>query len=235
MNIQMEKRKTYKTSVIILTVTVLYILYHYQGSASFFLKYINRRPGFLNALTDAYYYQWIMAFFIMGIIPCLFIKIAFREELKNYGVAVKKPIILLFITILGIAVATPFAFFGAKNPGITSVYPLIRNLGDSPLLFLKSSLIYFLYYAGYEICFRGFLFMGIKDDVGEWKAVFISLAMTTLLHIDRPQEETLMALVAGFVFPVVVLRTGSLLPVILIHAYVGISLDYWIIINQGGF
>jgi len=235
MNDLPAKIRNYKASLIIFIATLMYVLYQYQGSATFFLRYINKKADFLSSLADAYYYQWIMAFFILGVIPALLIKLAFREKIKDYGVFAKRPIILLFITLIGVVLATPFVYFGAKNPRISSVYPLIRNLSDSKFLFLKSAVFYFLYYIGYEFCFRGFLFMGIKEYVGEWQSVFISLAMTTLLHIDRPQVETLMAVVAGFIFPIVVSRVGSIIPVILIHAYVGISLDYWIIFNHGGF
>jgi membrane protease YdiL (CAAX protease family) len=111
----------------------------------------------------------------------------------------------------------------------------VQNAARTPQLFVKSALFYFLYYVGYELCFRGFLFMGIKDDVGEFPAVLISLAMTVLLHVTQPQLETLLAVIAGFVFPLVVLRLKTIWPVVLIHAYVGISLNYWIIVRQGGF
>jgi len=229
------RKKTIKTALILCAVTLLYIVYCYEGSSRFFMLFLNRSGVWVTAQARSYYYQWSMAFFLLGIIPLLIIKIGFKERLKDYGIFLKKPIITLFIALSGIAVVTPFVYFGSKRPDLNSLYPLVQNAGRSPGLFLKSSVFYFLYYIGYEICFRGFLFMGIKDDIGDIQAVMVSLIATVLLHATQPQSETLMAVLAGIVFPLIVKKLGTLWPVIIIHAYTGISLDYWIIIGGGGF
>ncbi len=228
-------KKTVKTVVILLSITVLYTLYRYQGSSGFFLFQLSRSEVFAITQARSIYYQWVMAFVLLGCIPTLIVKVGFREPLRLYGISLPKPLSSFFITVLGIAIATPIVYFGAKRPEFSSMYPLAKNAGDAPLLFFKSSLFYFLYYTGYEFCFRGFLFMGIREDVGDAQALAVSLVATVLLHVTQPQSETVMAIVVGIAFPLVVRKLGTLWPVILIHAYAGISLDYWCIINRGGF
>jgi membrane protease YdiL (CAAX protease family) len=147
----------------------------------------------------------------------------------------KNPLTSLLVTIAGVAVVTPLVIYGARNPELAAIYPRIDNLSSSPLLFVRGSFFYFLYYVGYEICFRGFLFMGVRDDVGDVQALLVSLAVTVMLHLTQPQIETLMAVLAGFAFPIIVLRLRNVWPAVLIHAYVGISLNYWIIVYGGGF
>ena len=165
----------------------------------------------------------------------LIIKIVFRQKLTRYGLFGGKPLPAVLITLFGIGIITPLTYFGSKRADLASFYPLVLNAGDSPILFIKGSLFYMRYYIGYEFCFRGYLFMGIKEDVGEWQALGISLIATVLLHVDRPQEEMLMAIISGVAFPIVINRCRSLWPAVFSNAYAGISLDYWIIVRRGGF
>jgi hypothetical protein len=229
------EKKRLKTVLVLFIVTILYTIYRYQGSAYFFINLLDMPMRGNRELALPVYYQWIMAFFLLGIIPMLTVRFGFKERLSKYGFSLKKPLLALLITLLGIAIITPLVYFGARSPELSSVYPLAKSAGDSPVNFLESALFYLLYYVGYEFCFRGFLFMGIKDDIGEWRALGVSLLATVMLHVNKPQSETVMAILAGIAFPIIVSRFGSLLPVILIHAYTGISLDYWVIIQSGGF
>jgi membrane protease YdiL (CAAX protease family) len=231
----LKKEKTLKTVIILVSVAVLYMVYRYQGSAGFFKEHLDSVKFSNNPDALSQYCQWGMALFLLGILPALGVRFGFRERLRDYGLGIEKPLWTFGITLLGMAFVTPFAFFGAKNPQYADYYPLVKSAGASPILFVKSAFFYFLYYAGYEFFFRGFLFMGIKDDVGELQALAVSLAATVLLHVTQPQGEMILSILAGIVFPLIVLRLKSLLPVILIHAFMGISFDYWIIVHSGGF
>lgn len=211
------------------------MVYRYQGSVSFFLTHFSPRLSNRSATTVAVYYQWCMAFVLLGVVPAAIVKVGFKEKLSWYGVSVQRPLITIFITLVGVVVVTPLAYIGANDPVLSLIHPYVKSSGSSLGRFIESSVFYLLYYIGYEFCFRGFLFMGIKDDVGEWQAVGVSLIATVLLHVNRPQSEMVMAIIAGIAFPIVVSRLGSLFPVILVHAYTGIALDYWIIMRAGGF
>jgi len=232
---ELTKRESKKFTLISLIVVIVYTVYNFQGSSKFFLKHIYNSIHIFRAQAYSYYYQWGMAFILLGIIPMLIVRIGFKEKLEDYGVKIKRPLISLLIALLGVLFVTPFTYFGAKNNDFISVYPLVKNSFGSAKNFVIAEFFYFLYYIGYEFFFRGFLFMGIRKHIGDWEAMGVSLMATVLLHVDRPEGEMAMAILAGIIFPIIVRQMKTLWPVILIHAYTGISMDYWIIINSGGF
>jgi len=232
---ELAKRDTRKFLIISLIVTVIYTIYNFQGSAKYFRTHIYNSIHLLRVQAYSYYYQFSMAFVRLGIIPMLIVRFGFKERLEEYGIKIRKPLISLLIALLGILFVTPFTYFGAKNRDFISVYPFVKNSFGSIENFAIAEFFYFLYYIGYEFFFRGFLFMGIRKHIGDWEAMGVSLMATVLLHVDRPEGEMAMAILAGIVFPIIVKKMKTLWPVILIHAYTGISLDYWIILNSGGF
>ncbi len=233
--LSMKRGKSGRVFFILAAVTVLYILYHYEGSADFYLKYFNKSTSFLKAQAASVYYQRSLALFLLGIIPMIIIRVGFKERLIDYGFKLPEGLLSLFVILLGILIVTPLVYFGAKRPEFIEIYPAVENARSGVNGFIVSSVFYFFYYVGYEFCFRGFLLFGIRDAYGDVPAIAVSLALTTILHITQPQSETLMALVAGLIFPILVFRFRSIIPSLLIHAYVGIALDYWIIMGGGGF
>jgi len=232
---ELSKKETKKFTVISLVVVILYTIYNFQGSAKFFRGNIYNSIYILKVQAYSYYYHWFMSFFLLGIIPMLIIKYGFKENLEDYGIKIKKPLISLLIILLGILFVTPFTYFGAKNKDFISIYPLVKNSYGSVRNFLKAEFFYLLYYIGYEFFFRGFLFMGIRKHIGDWEAMGVSLVATVLLHVNKPEGEMIMAILAGIIFPIIVRKMKTIWPIVIIHAYTGISLDYWIILNSGGF
>jgi hypothetical protein len=224
-----------KSFVILVSVTVLYVLYRYEGSSLFYLANLNRSPLYMIAQARSVYFQRTMALLLLGIVPMIVVKVAFKEKLSEYGLSVRSPIVALLISLLGILVVSPLTFFGSRDPRLAAIYPQAQNAVESPFHFWQSSFFSLLYYVGYEFCFRGFLNMGIREDVGDWQALGVSLLASVLLHVTQPQIETLMSIIAGVVFPLLARRFRSVWPCVLIHAYTGISLDYWIIVSGGGF
>ena len=64
-----------------------------------------------------------------------------------------------------------------------------------------------------------------------WKALSVSLLATVLIHVTKPMTEMTLSILIGLIFPIIVNRLKSIWPVIIIHAYIGIAFDYWVIIN----
>ena len=232
---ELSRRMTLKSFLILASVTILYTLYRYEGSAGFYQRCLSRIEGALASQEAAIHYQRAMALLLLGVAPMLIVRFGFRERLKDYGLGLEKPALALLLAILGVVFMTPFTYFGGRSPDLGAFYPQMRNAGASPLLFLRSSISYLVYYVGYEFCFRGFLFMGTSEDVGDWQALGVSLAASVLLHVTQPQSEMFMAILAGMVFPLLAKKFNSIWPGVIIHAYTGISLDYWVIFHRGVF
>ncbi|HEB31965.1 MAG TPA: CPBP family intramembrane metalloprotease [Spirochaetes bacterium] len=233
--LELTKKKNLKTVIIILSTAGLFTLHRYLGSFDFFTLNVHRPSFFKDMLASSQYYRWSVAFVLYFIVPSLIIRIGFREKLRDYGLFIKKPLIALFVTLLGIAIVSPFLYSGSKAPEFIAMYPAAHNAGASGYLFFKSSLFYFFFYIGYEFLFRGYLFMGTKDDIGEWQAISVSTLATVILHMTTPVKEMAVSFLVGIVFPLIVKKFRSIWPVVFIHAYIGIAFDYWVIINSGGF
>jgi membrane protease YdiL (CAAX protease family) len=232
---ELTERKSLKTVFIILSTAGFFTLHRYLGSFEFFTAHFHQQSLIKDVQASSQYYRWSVAFILYFVLPALIIKIGFRENLRDYGLFIKKPLIALFITLLGIVVVSPFLYYGSKMPEFLSFYPAVHNAGASRYLFFKSSVFYFFFYIGYEFMFRGYLFLGTKDDIGYWQAVSLSTLATVILHVTTPVKEMAISFLLGIIFPIIVDRFKSVWPVILIHAYIGIAFDYWAIINSGGF
>ena len=208
---------------------------NYYPHFDFFTSNVHRPSLFKDMQASSQYYRWSVAFVLYFIVPLLIIRLGFREKLREYGLFIKRPLIALFVTLLGVAIVSPFLYSGSKVPSCIAMYPVVRNAGASGYLFFKSSLFYFFFYIGYEFLFRGYLFMGTKDDIGDWQAISVSTLATVILHMTTPVKEMALSFLVGIVFPLIVKKFKSIWPVVFLHAYIGIAFDYWVILNSGGF
>jgi len=109
-------------------------------------------------------------------------------------------------------------------------YPLAKTLLADHSHFVFYEIIYVLfYYVAWEFFFRGFLLFGLKDRFGAVNAILIETISSTLIHIDKPEGEIIGAIVVGILFGMIALRSKSFWYVFLIHASIGVLLDYFII------
>jgi membrane protease YdiL (CAAX protease family) len=111
-------------------------------------------------------------------------------------------------------------------------YPLFKGAGGSVALFAGYSVAYLFYYLGWELFFRGFLQCGLRQSFGDGNAILIQTLASCLAHIGKPPGEIYGAILAGLVWGLVVVRSRSLLAVLLAHWLLGVSLDA--LISYGG-
>ena len=196
--------------------------------------------------------RFLLSFLLLGVLP-FFTALLMGETIKNLGLARPRPFLSKKIFLFIILFAVPFGFIGAYLPGLYSYYPYSRTLlsiiaGRSfGLFFLHVFLYLALYYLPWELFFRGFLIFplislfdsGQVDRDGRQVAnlsIIISFqaVLSTLLHFGHPLSETLSALPFGLFLGYLALKTGSILPGLLIHSVFGIALDFFIVIRQIG-
>jgi membrane protease YdiL (CAAX protease family) len=70
---------------------------------------------------------------------------------------------------------------------------------------------------------------GLKERLGDANAILVQTLASCLLHIGKPDAEVYSSILGGIVWGMVVFRARSLLPVLLLHWLLGISLDAFII------
>jgi membrane protease YdiL (CAAX protease family) len=209
---------------------VLGVLFVYLGSKPFYFAHLASRftlGG--NAELSAGLYHFASAFVLLGLVPVLIVKLAFRQPLSAYGVQAGD----LAFGARSFAVVAPvlvlLSLSASRNPEFLAQYPLNRAASDGPLFFAGHAIAYLFFYLGWEFCFRGFVQFGLRDELGDGNAILVQTAVSTILHIGKPMGETLGAVLGGLLWGVIAFRSRSLLVPVLTHWVLGLSLDLFIV------
>ena len=224
---ELWSRRDNKLLVILGSIPVLYMCYIYPGRNEVFGWFFGQGLSQVPYQVAFEAYRYLLALFFLGIVPILIIRFGLHDRLGDYGLGPHEPKYNLIFVLIGAAVVIPLGYFSSHNPDFQRLCPQIRCARGSVQLFLISSGLYLLYYIGYEVFFRGYLLFGIEKRLGGWPAILITTMATTLVHITRPAGEYGAALIAGFIFGYVALRTRSIWGVFALHAITGLALDFF--------
>ena len=168
---------------------------------------------------------------LLGALPVLLARVVWRLPLRSLGLGLGRKRAGLAWLALGIPLAVLAGCIGARSPEVRTVYPLDRALTAVPQAFVPHALRQFLYFGAWEVLFRGVLLFGLKERLGAGPANLLQTALSVVAHFGRAFDETLAALPAGLLFGWVDLRVGSVWYVALIHWVVGVSLDWFILLQ----
>ncbi|MCX8058417.1 MAG: hypothetical protein N3A58_03255 [Spirochaetes bacterium] len=142
-----------------------------------------------------------------------------------------------------------------QDPEIISFYPFAKSTLKNKKKFLIIESFYFIfYYITWEAFFRGFLqnfiFFILNQDLILKEllqnkmpysnylffiliiSISIQTIISTLFHIGHPKTEILASLFGGFLFGTITVITNSVLYNIFIHAFLGITTDFFILIRK---
>jgi membrane protease YdiL (CAAX protease family) len=214
--------------------TALLTVYLYQGNHAFFTRQLSSLV--LEGPFAEWYahgYQFLAAFVLLLVVPCLWIRLGTRESLADHGLCVGDWRFGLKFLGLGMLVLALPLYANAGSPDFQAEYPLAGIAGRSLRLFLLWELCYLVYYVAWEFFFRGFWQIGLSRHLGLVAALALQTAVSTIMHIGKPEAETMAAIVAGVVFGLVAVRTRSVLYVILLHWYVGFMTDLFCTLRGG--
>ena len=116
----------------------------------------------------------------------------------------------------------------SRRAEFAAYYPLWPAAREShgPILLHAASMLAYMF--GWEYFFRGFLLFGLAKRYGSF-AVVIQMVPFVLTHRGKPELEMLGAIVGGLVLGVLALRTRSMWPCFLIHAFVAVWMDVCVV------
>ncbi len=218
-----------KATLILLLSPVLITTWKYFGAGSFYREHLSSYimwggdPGF-----SAEAYTFLSAFVLFALVPWGVVRFVFGERMRDYGwrvgdwrfgwkaFAVMAPVMVLS--------TVP----SASMPDFMAEYPLDKAAGASTFVFVRHTLMYLLFYVGWETLFRGFMQFGLRS-LGDWNAILIQTAISCIAHIGKPAGEIYSSLLGALVWGIVVFRSRSLLYVLLVHWLLGVSLDWFIV------
>jgi membrane protease YdiL (CAAX protease family) len=151
--------------------------------------------------------QTILFFFV----PMIVILLIFRESPGEYGFTFGDWRAGLVITIGGVLVMTPVIWILARlDPSAKAYYEgMTANLPWNT----------FFQIFGWEFLFRGWITFGYLKKFGT-DALWIQAVPFALLHIGKPEFETLSTIFGGFAFGWIAYRTRSFVYPFIIHWYI---------------
>ncbi|MDY0000579.1 MAG: CPBP family intramembrane glutamic endopeptidase [Polyangia bacterium] len=209
-------------------------IYVYQGHHTFFSKHLAGPFFGDDPYTDWYrhLYQFLSALLLLGVVPAILSRTLLGRTLRSQGVQLGDWRFGCRFLVVAVLILTPLLYFGSFDPELQREYPLTRLAGCAPDLFVLWELSYLTYYVAWEYFFRGFNLFLIEERWGSGAALLYQIIPSTLLHIGKPQSETMAAILGGLLFGALALRTRSMLYPLLLHWYVGICTDFCSILNM---
>jgi membrane protease YdiL (CAAX protease family) len=222
----------HKAVIAILWMTLVITLYFYFGIQDFFVKsfgHLFSKPAEL--VYYKYIYHNFAAFFFFFVLTAPFSVFALKNNAEEIGLKLPKKKLAIKI-MLAALVITPIAGLSAAfDADMAAMYPLGGEMIFSSVGFFALYYIsYIAYYFGWEYLFRGFAFSNINRKYGAALAIAITTMVSALIHssiagFGKPFAETFSAIFGGLLFGFITLKTKSIYPALLIHFWLGFSMD----------
>lgn len=143
-------------------------------------------------------------------IPLLIILVAFRENPRDYGFTLGDWKAGVVITLAAIVLIAPVLWLAARGGAMQAYYE--KQVSGLPWNT-------FLDLFGWEFLFRGWILFGYLRKFGP-EAIWLQAVPFAIMHLTKPEIETLSTIFGGFVFGWVAYRTRSFLYPFLIHWFV---------------
>ena len=216
--------------VMLLSAPVLLTLYRYHGYPEYFYDYFPGQTNNPQADIYARYWQFLVFFVLMFVMPVIYIKFVMKRPLSDFGFGkgdlkygAKWLLIIPFVV-------APLIYISSKMPDVRMEYPLAKIfLNDRQGLWFYELMYVVFYYVAWEFYFRGFLLFGLKERFGAVNAILIQTISSCLIHIGKPEGEIIGSIVVGILFGMIALRSRSIWYIFIIHAAIGVLTDIFII------
>jgi len=231
----MSSRPTPQTRAVppalILAATLALFVFYYLGRADV-IATLSRGSGAAHAVTArplGPFWHFVVAALVLGAFPTLVARYGLGLRLRTLGLGFGRWRLGLALLAVGIPLAIVAGRIAAASPQMRFVYPLDAEVQTAAASFIPYALLQFLYFAAWEVLFRGVLLFGLEKRLGGGTANAVQTALSVIAHFGRPLTETFAALPAGLVFGSVALRTRSIWYLAVIHWLVGVSMDWFIL------
>jgi hypothetical protein len=193
---------------------------------------------------DQEWLSFLIGAVLLVAIPVLLIKLVYKQDLADYGLALP-PLDRAKFAILSagaLLVVGGFVFLmGAGDEEMQATYPLYRGEFESNLHFAVYELGYLPFFFAIEFVFRGYLLFGLyqfrdRDAppgvagapgpfVFGHYSIFIAMLSYTAWHLGKPLAETWGTIVWGLVTGPIALKSRSIIPLIIVHWLLNVFLD----------
>jgi len=154
------------------------------------------------------------------IIPVLVIFFIFRENPLDYGLRLGNYSIWISYVAITILIGFPILFIASSITPVSKFYTTQFNYY---IFFTSTVPILF----AWEYLLRGFLLFGLKKQFGQ-ASIVIQMVPFVLLHLGKPEAETVSCIFTGLWFGWVAYRGKSFWPAFIIHVFINFSVKYFV-------
>lgn len=213
--------------------TFLLVIFYYQLDAGNLRPLLARHlgPTTNGAAWLALGVRFLGGLFLLVGVPALWARWRDGATLRDLGWRIGDWRFGLKAALLLVVLFTPFLYANAGLAAVRARYPLLRVSHWSPARFVAWEATYLVYYLAWEGFFRGFWLLELRRRSGFPAAMLLQTAVSTVFHVGVPETETMSALAAGLLFGFVAIRSESVLPVVLVHWYVGAATDLFCLLR----
>jgi membrane protease YdiL (CAAX protease family) len=184
------------------------------GSAVLFMV-LARYHQIGSAWTSSLLYYLVMPLVVLG---------ALRRNPLQFGMGPGNPKVWGWQVLIACLVLAPILYGASRLPAFQSYY---RMDGFNPAVYALETFVYLL---GWEYIFRGFLLFGLKDRLKEG-AILVQMVPFVLLHLGKPELETISTVFTGIYFGYLAYRGNSYWPAFIIHLFINIG--FVVLVNAG--
>jgi membrane protease YdiL (CAAX protease family) len=159
--------------------------------------------------------DWLSSFIYYAIAPILVILIFLRKNPLDFGLGIGNPRLWIKYLLVICPIAAVILLVASFMPSMQSYYKM-ENFN-----FLNYFLISCVSLSSQEYIYRGFLVFGLEKKFKEG-SIFIQMIPFALLHLGKPELETISTLFTGILFGYVVYRGKSFWPAFIIHLFINV-------------
>ena len=223
---ELQNESNRRVAVVLLTSAVCLAAWYAVGNYHFWKDYLSADPASENTPLLAAIGSLGSTAILLGVVPLLVVKIALRDRLADYGVRLGNLRFAVVSSILAAPLVIAIGYATAQLPAFQSVYPINPPARDSATALAWHLAGQVLWYAAWEIHFRGFIQHAVEKSSGIVAAICMQTLASTLAHFGRPASEVFASILAGILWGALAWRTRSLLAGIFQHWLLGASLDF---------
>ena len=228
MDYSLEWNTDYFDPVVILGTVVLALVGYWITIHSSYLKgaFIRKYGEEKTRIKWVFFWRYSGMFYFL-LIPLIISFFFIKRNPGDLGMGVTNLFeSLIWILGLGITIVLIQSIVSGNKTNLAQ-YPQVRIKEWSVLLFVKNSLLCFLYLFSYEFLFRGFLLFGSVYVFGVWPGILLNTALYSLAHIPKGAKEAVLAIPFGIFICYITLRTGTIWAAVFIHLILALSNDFF--------
>lgn len=158
---------------------------------------------------------WLSSFIYFAVCPVVVILIILRKNPLDFGLRSGSPKIWGFYVLVICLASAVILYASSFIPSLQSYY----RMDDFKLpTYILASCVSL---SASEFIYRGFLLFGLKDKFKEG-SILLQMIPFVLVHLGKPEVETVSTILTGILFGYVAYRGKSYWPAFIIHLFINV-------------